>query len=417
MKESYVDSEIVPKEDSLLTIAKSWFQRGARSATPKSDIEFRNLQPNWEKYQVSRNSSGQPWISVRMKKSPASIAYLVEMSVVVDKYGKAHGIIKEFASNPYKGNSPLTIYTIDGKVYLQGMYIRDKRVLRINSSNQLGYRVSSLVVGTDSRAAIKRANDPIRDIDEVVIMPPEQGEGDADGDGDDHNWNPNPGGGGGGNNNGNVPVAPPEGDSEDSPEETEIIDLLHSYPCASSVLQYMKTSNTKISDAFTKTFGGPQTKINITFLPKAFPDPNYDGGKLGGYSIYDAQVALSTNMLENATQEYMLVTMYHEFWHAYLDVERYHLGSAAFDAKYPELTTYSSTDGNQYILQQNADHSRFSDFFELMRDDLQLFNPNLPANVVEALITTGIIDGRSNDMINLNNNERQSNGNSAGTKC
>ncbi|PVH25775.1 hypothetical protein [Sphingobacterium corticibacter] len=417
-KESTVESEIIPVEDSLISIAKTWFQHGARGATVNSTIDFRNLQPNWTNYRISHNAAGQPWISVRLKNNSGNVAYLTEMSIVVGKDGVPYGIIKEFARNPYKRDSPLTIYTIDGKVYLEGMYIRDKRVLRVNSSSQIGYRLSaSLIDGTENRAVLKRANDPIRDIDEVVIMPPEQGEGDADGDGDGDDYNWNPGGGGVGGNGGNVPAAPPEGDPEDDAEggagggegEVEILDSLQGYPCAQNILNQLPNLKNQISQWLVNEFGGQENDLvfrAVTTLPD-----NLDGYWNTNNQIGTMQtITLNGNMLNTASKEYILVTMYHEALHAYIYLEKTRLSPELFFAKYSEWSEINLQGVPKYV----TTHSQFKNLMTHLVSAIKEYNPNISDYDAEVLAKTGVVTSMSNLDINLNKSYKDGN---SGTKC
>lgn len=214
------------------------------------------------------------------------------------------------------------------------------------------------------------------------------------------------GGGGGGNNENQMPA------------EAKISHDLDDYPCAVDLVNHMKVSTQRLSAMFSNIFGGSQTKINLTFHPKVYTDIYMDGGKRGGTSIYDAHIDLNTHILENSTQEYVLATMYHEVFHAYLEVERYHLGNEIFEAKYPELKVYRTSAGDKYIFQTDANHNRFGEYIEYMKIELKTFNPSLPNDVIESMVTAGLFEYRTDQDVNLNLNERDvRNNNFKGTKC
>lgn len=194
----------------------------------------------------------------------------------------------------------------------------------------------------------------------------------------------------------------------DGGDDKEIKDELDDYPCASNLVDYFRQSENKLSQLLNNLFGGNQKKVNLTFYAKEYPNPLQDGGLRGGTGIHpnNAKVDLSKFILENSTQEYLLTTMHHEVWHAYLEAEKYRLGSTQFNGKYPEIEYYQSPDGSKYSYKKDGMHSRFDQFIGLMEAELKSFNPNLSDDVIHALVTTGIIDNRLPQDIILNQNER-----------
>lgn len=210
---------------------------------------------------------------------------------------------------------------------------------------------------------------------------------------------------------------PPGGDGAG---DSKIKHQLDDYPCAVSLIDYFTQSENKLSQLLNSLFGGNQTKVNLTFYAKEYPSPLQDGGLRGGSGIHpnNAQVDLSKFILENSTKEYLLTTMYHEVWHAYLEAEKYRLGATQFNTRYPEIEYYQSMDGSKYSYKTDGMHSRFDQFIGLMKSELKSFNPNLSDDVIDALVTTGIIDNRLPQDIILNQNERDvSKGKFKGQKC
>ncbi|MFD2599496.1 hypothetical protein ACFSQ3_11080 [Sphingobacterium corticis] len=224
---------------------------------------------------------------------------------------------------------------------MEGLYIFETKKLRIANSTgtQNLKQISSTKKSSigDSRRA-NNGNDPDDpdwqiDIDEIPIPPPTAPTPFPD------PPDPPSSGGGGGNCCGSgggglgpghyqpdpyAPVEPDYGENPTEPESPEeyyeIKDSLQAYPCANAILTYMKQSESKIGLALNKSFGGGQKKINIAFVPRTFSDINYDAMILPSTTIYDRTVALSTFMLNNSSKEYLLVTMYHEFWHGIFGV-------------------------------------------------------------------------------------------------
>lgn len=195
---------------------------------------------------------------------------------------------------------------------------------------------------------------------------------------------------------------------------------LDDYPCAVGLIDYFKQSENKLSQLLNSLFGGSQSRINLTFYAKDFTNPLKDGGLRGGTGIHpnNAQVDLSKFILQNSTQEYLLTTMYHEVWHAYLEAEKFRLGPIQFNTKYPEIQYYQSPDGSKYLYRNDGMHSRFDTFMGLMKAELKAFNPNLSDDVIDALVTAGIIENRLPNDIILNQNERDVTKNKhKGQKC
>jgi len=186
------------------------------------------------------------------------------------------------------------------------------------------------------------------------------------------------------------------------------------------LIDYFKQSENKLSQLLNSLFGGSQSRINLTFYAKDFTNPLKDGGLRGGTGIHpnNAQVDLSKFILQNSTQEYLLNTMYHEVWHAYLEAEKFRLGPIQFNTRYPEIQYYQSPDGSKYLYRNDGMHSRFDTFMGLMKAELKAFNPNLSDDVIDALVTAGIIENRLPNDIILNQNERDVTKNKhKGQKC
>ena len=195
---------------------------------------------------------------------------------------------------------------------------------------------------------------------------------------------------------------------------------LDQFPCAAGLVEYFTQSQNKLSNLLNSLFGGNQTKINLTFYAKDYGNPNQDGGMRGGTGIhpYNAKIYLSNFILQNSTKEYILTTMYHEVWHAFLEAEKYQLGNTQFNVKYPEIESYQSADGSKYLYKNDGMHARFDPFIGLMKEELRAFNPTLSNDVIDALVTTGIIDNRLPQDIILNLNERDvTKGKYKGQKC
>src|SRR5690606_1561888 len=109
-------------EAGVLDKAKEWYRQNMQHAKGTHDLDVRLLTPDRDNSVLSENAAGQPWISSPLKNQAHKDIFLTEISLVIDKKGRANGIIKEYKDTPYIGDSELTIYTGSGKLYEKGTY-------------------------------------------------------------------------------------------------------------------------------------------------------------------------------------------------------------------------------------------------------------------------------------------------------
>ena len=140
---------------------------------------------------------------------------------------------------------------------------------------------------------------------------------------------------------------------------------------------------------------GTSDKFNITVRNKYLigATGSYNGQKNG--DVINCNIFLDDNMLKTATQEYILVTLYHEVLHAFFDVERNRLGEEGFKQKYPSVreTYLSIGNGDQerrYLLMN--DHSNFNSFIETLAQSILSFNRSFPLEKARALAKEGIVE-------------------------
>lgn len=84
------------------------------------------------------------------------------------------------------------------------------------------------------------------------------------------------------------------------------------------------------------------------------------------------------DVLKYATQEYILVTMYHEFIHAYLSYQVSTLPYDQYTAKFPKVSEYEVKDSNGNIIKKYAlikDHKNYGSFIESLKNSIISFNP------------------------------------------
>jgi len=241
----------------------------------------------------------------------------------------------------------------------------------------------------------------------IITCPPEPTDGDGldSGGGNPYSY---PGGAGGGQN--------PQNTNQDI-----IITNLQAYPCALSIAQQLPTLQNDLGAAMRQIFQN-NDNYNITFKPKSNMG-NIDGITFSSHTntgAFNATISLNDQILTNATKEYILVTMYHEVIHAFLDYERFRLGNTGFNDQYPGVIVgydYTS-DGiivNRYTYIEG--HQQLIPFLNTLQNILSAYNPNLPHDVIVALARTGITT-TTQTQYQLNSNEKNTTlGNYKGTKC
>lgn len=241
----------------------------------------------------------------------------------------------------------------------------------------------------------------------IITCPPEQTDGDGNEWGSGNNTYPYLGGGNNGTSNSNA--------------NQDIINNLQGYPCAQSLVQQLPTLSNDLAIAMRQIFQN-NDNYNIIFRPKSNMG-NVDGSTFSSHTntgTFTAFIDINDQVLAHATKEYILVTMYHEVIHAFLDYEKFTLGDAAFQQKYPGVIVgYDYTaDGiivNRYIYIDG--HQQLMPFLTTLQNILSQYNPNLPQNVIVAMARTGIAT-TTPEQKQLNSNEKNTTlGNHKGTAC
>ena len=207
-----------------------------------------------------------------------------------------------------------------------------------------------------------------------------------------------------------------EEEKEDKREDT-IKDSLTN-PCAKALLAQAPNLNNNIARIMNNTFGN-NNKFNITVRNKYLigATGSYNGQKNG--DVINCNIFLDDNMLKTATQEYILVTLYHEVLHAFFDVERNRLGEEGFKQNYPSVRETYLPIGNgdqerRYLLMN--DHSNFNSFIETLAQSIISFNRSFPLEKARALAKEGIVEKYmlSSTEENFINEQKGGNG---GSKC
>lgn len=228
-------------------------------------------------------------------------------------------------------------------------------------------------------------------------------------------------GGGGSSSNIGAGMAKEEEKKEEKKQdkrEDTIKDSLTN-PCAKTLLAQAPNLNNDIAKILRETFG-TNNKYNITVTEKPLSG-------MSGYSSFpevkqnsiEAIIYLNSNMLGTVTQEYVLVTIYHEVIHVFLNAEHAKLGETVFNQKYPSVTYQDYPVGNgqqtrRYKLR--TDHSRFDAFLEKLAQSIISFNPNFTLERARAIAKEGIVEDFFISPTDATFIQEQKNGTN-GTKC
>jgi len=215
-----------------------------------------------------------------------------------------------------------------------------------------------------------------------------------------------------------------DGDNTAEEEKEDTIKDSLTNRCAKALLAQAPNLNNDIAKILRETFG-TNNKYNLTFLE----DNALRGTSVDAYcrptsvSDKDAEINIFLNpdVLNSATKEYVLVTIYHEAIHAFLSCERERLGEK-FQERYPNIryrTAMGFGNGVAYDKFEFIDdkHLNFAPFIDRLVDAIHSFNPNIPLNTAKAMAKTGIVKNVFDWEVKLNQNEREGNNDRKGTKC
>ena len=234
------------------------------------------------------------------------------------------------------------------------------------------------------------------------------------------------GGGGGGRVNSSSNLAYDMIDADGNKVEDFIINELTN-PCAKALLDQAPNLNNDIAKILRETFG-TNNKFNLTILE----DNKLRGSSTDAYYHLismskekgEVEIYFNPDILNSATNEYILVTMYHEAIHAFLSYEKKQLGDK-FNEKYPSVYYYRAIgihngvayDRFQFLRDQKGGHFQFEPFIDKLVDAIRSYNHNIPLDTAKAMAKTGIVREMFDWEIRLNQNEREGNNNKKGTKC
>ncbi|WP_242463756.1 hypothetical protein [Elizabethkingia anophelis] len=179
-------------------------------------------------------------------------------------------------------------------------------------------------------------------------------------------------------------------------------DKLKDFPCAYALAQQL--TNEKIGGDLARllkeTFGANE-RVNISFQTS---DNKFLGEKVtGGFRFtgdannFNGTVYLNKDRLSNATQDFLLSTMYHEVLHGYLNYERSRIGETEFNNRYPAMESYDVKFGDGTTMKKflfigtDQNHNRMGPFINGIKQAVLNFDPSYPSDRAEALAMGGII--------------------------
>lgn len=217
------------------------------------------------------------------------------------------------------------------------------------------------------------------------------------------------------------------------PDEADKIDVeqLKDYPCAYEVATQLPNLGNDLANLLKDTFGN-NSKINITFsageLQSGRENIILEGNTNYTYNdvthIFNATTTLNKNVLQTATQEYILRIMYHEVIHAYLGYEFNTLGQTKFEEKYPTIESYTISNSRKFTFKDDYQHPRYAPFIDKMTDAIMSYsqkvgNTNFTRERAKALAMSGLFEDLNNNIgiSQIINDESTSNSYSKGKKC
>ena len=209
--------------------------------------------------------------------------------------------------------------------------------------------------------------------------------------------------------------------------------------CAKELLKQVPNLDNDIAKILRETFDTNDC-FNITFVQESLKDDT-DGNTKYIYvsdkkDVIDIQITLNSKMLNTATNEYILATIYHEVLHAYFNVElaKLDFDNKKFEQKYPGAIIHNATGLYTYkernvtksvpyskieFVTEKKGHLQLVPFIDKLAKAIQSYNSNIPTDVAKAIARMGIVQGKdmSDWEIAYNINERTGNNNRKGTKC
>lgn len=215
----------------------------------------------------------------------------------------------------------------------------------------------------------------------------------------------------------------PIGGGTGTTEFSEIKHQLDSFPCAKALVLQMSTLNSDISNLINNAFGR-NDKTNILIKAEnSLIGSTIDGRRNGGTQFYNNSgtktytftIELNPDVLLHSTKEYILVTLYHEALHAYIDMKKVELSAIEFESQFSGL--YVNNGRLIGVVDEAHWPMGYSRFINGLRDVILAYNPNFNSDRAYALALGGInILSSAQRTINLQERNTSMPG-YTGTKC
>ncbi len=453
-----------PADPYLLQQAKDWYSNQQKLSAAPGAVDLKAYTPDWSKANIVKNSKGQNILGLSLFRSPQ---VYMELNVVIAN-GKPFGIFKKYVETKDKKDQ-LNIYSGNGQLITRANYNRQNHLL--TSIDPPGMKVMKEkeqepvpAPGEEPGSGGGGGTDPgpgpigfsYQGAEITITIPadppgyqgpsPSFGGGGFDipfpsfpigGGGDPYSDFPHGGGGGGNYNPAPVPVIPT------SPTPPPIKDSIDAqFECAKELLAMLPTLKSDIAKIVYNTFNS-QSAYTLTFINGEtnyfLANPNTDG-YTEHISPTESKIALNPNVLNNASNEYILATMYHEALHGFLFAEFTKLGEVSFKLKYPDISIKPSADqtwtpnpqpnfsideGSYFtpIVDNDPQHRTMAVYFTTeLKNAILAYNPNFPPDRAMALARGGIFNDAviSTSDINVyyNSAERdRTKGNAVGKTC
>lgn len=161
-----------------------------------------------------------------------------------------------------------------------------------------------------------------------------------------------------------------------------IIDSLQGFPCAQEILSKLPNISVKAHEVLYNIFGINEN-INIVFKSSTSLASNIDGEASSSYGYtFNTKVLLNQNVLESASNDYIVATMIHEVIHGYIQYNRATLDTATFKTRFKIYWDNLSSD---------ASHEQMAGtYVSEMKTIMQNYNPSIPDSVAWALAWGGL---------------------------
>ncbi len=178
-----------------------------------------------------------------------------------------------------------------------------------------------------------------------------------------------------------------------------IIDSLKGYPCAQSILAKLPTINSEVNKIMHDIFGVTDS-INLAFqIETSFTKDSADGitplPSIPNWNshIYNQTISLNPWVLKNSSREYILITIFHEAIHAYINFHYYkytqsYMDSTTFKNMFPIFWQYKR------VLRTHADTAQHNEmannYISKMKNAIQSFNPAVSDTIANGLAWGGL---------------------------